>query len=601
LSLVSLCSAAYSKLLGSSTELPPEHITQEDIKNELINACTTGNLTVIQRRTEFGDERVKSLAKQNKYIILAAQNGHTDVIRFLVGLGANPKCDSEGTTPAAVASLMRILTLPDPNPTTGKTPLFIAAENGHVETVKALVSLGASPTLPDPTTGKTPLFIAAENGHVETVKTLVSLGASLIQPGPMGKTPLYIAAENGHAEVIKVLVELLVKLGMKQRINAVNFAWEGKTPLWIAAQNGHVEAVRTLLSSGANFILPDSRGITPLGIAAQNGHAKVVELLADQGASPSVPDEQGRTPLHAAAQNGHVEVINSLVRLGASLGDLDAQGQTPLHAAAQNGHVEVINSLVRLGASPNELDAQGQTPLHAAAQNGQLDSIKALVELGANLHIPDNQGISPLCAAFDRQNSSVYMGLLRLGAKPILHTSMKKHNAEYLSTYAVGQGYEEATGKTKLFRECEIASVDPTAINRIGEMLIGGNLQRANPNISDNEDIYAVMLACKAGNEELAMLLISAMNEMSPEVLKHIGVMAFSESRKTVLDGWQENYINWYFQFCDNNKPLPKIEQSGNASSFFAGSARLSSGCARLSSSLEETPAATPSHVILMR
>ena len=82
---------------------------------------------------------------------------------------------------------------------TGKTPLTVVVEKGHQETVAALVKAGADPnvalaaateagqawavtalvkagadpSLPDAQTGKTPLTVAVEKGHQETVAALL--------------------------------------------------------------------------------------------------------------------------------------------------------------------------------------------------------------------------------------------------------------------------------------------------------------------------------------------------------------------------------------------------------------------------------------------
>jgi ankyrin repeat protein len=56
--------------------------------------------------------------------------------------------------------------------------------------------------------GATPLYVAAEFGHVDVVKRLVQAGADLEAPFQTGATPLYIAAYKGHADVSKTLVKL---------------------------------------------------------------------------------------------------------------------------------------------------------------------------------------------------------------------------------------------------------------------------------------------------------------------------------------------------------------------------------------------------------
>jgi ankyrin repeat protein len=58
----------------------------------------------------------------------------------------------------------------------GATPVYVAAEKGHVEVVKALRALGVNVPLGD---GLTPVFIAAYNGQVEGVQVTLAESARI--------------------------------------------------------------------------------------------------------------------------------------------------------------------------------------------------------------------------------------------------------------------------------------------------------------------------------------------------------------------------------------------------------------------------------------
>lgn len=61
-------------------------------------------------------------------------------------------------------------------------------------------------------TGKSPLYVASENGHWQTVNLLINKGhADVNQTTHRQKTPLYPAAESGHVRVVNML------LGMPKR------------------------------------------------------------------------------------------------------------------------------------------------------------------------------------------------------------------------------------------------------------------------------------------------------------------------------------------------------------------------------------------------
>ena len=54
---------------------------------------------------------------------------------------------------------------------------------------------------------QTPLYIACQNGHVDTARLLLDNGAEVDKANENGVTPLYIACEKGHIDVARLLLE----------------------------------------------------------------------------------------------------------------------------------------------------------------------------------------------------------------------------------------------------------------------------------------------------------------------------------------------------------------------------------------------------------
>jgi hypothetical protein len=84
--------------------------------------------------------------------------------------------------------------------------LRVAARNGHVETLRALVAAGAEVDHAG-NTGFTALYAAALCGHVEAIQALLSAGADLNRAANDGCTPLAIARANNQEAAVLALVQ----------------------------------------------------------------------------------------------------------------------------------------------------------------------------------------------------------------------------------------------------------------------------------------------------------------------------------------------------------------------------------------------------------
>lgn len=123
-----------------------------------------------------------------------------------------------------------------PNPMTG---LHLAAFFGLTDFVVTLCASGYNPNVKDPYDW-TPLFFAAANGHVSTIKTLLRTDdVQADSKDADGRTPLSHAAANGHEAAVRLLLEFTV-LDLDKEDHY------GTTPLSRAAERGHDEIVKLL-------------------------------------------------------------------------------------------------------------------------------------------------------------------------------------------------------------------------------------------------------------------------------------------------------------------------------------------------------------------
>jgi ankyrin repeat protein len=194
--------------------------------------------------------------------------------------------------------------------------LYKAAARGKLDEVRRQIALRANINWTDEQ-GRTPLFVAAREGHGTVVEILVQHGATVDQAKlDTGSTPLFVAAQNGFGDI----VEFLLQHGANKEQTLTT---DGATPLMTAAEKGHDTIVEALLQHGAKVDQAATNdGATPLFVAAQEGRSTVVEVLLKYGANvDKTLTIDGTSPLLIASYFGHINVVDLLLSKGAGLHD----------------------------------------------------------------------------------------------------------------------------------------------------------------------------------------------------------------------------------------------------------------------------------------
>ena len=247
-----------------------------------------------------------------------------------------------------------------------QTALFSSAKDGKISKARVALALGANPNAEQ--MERTPLAIAAENGYVEIVKAMIDHGADVRAQSRNANAwgnPLIWAAINGHDSVVRLLfasgagedpekVKNIFLLavhnaksgqGLKpflERGVDVNMTYgtatESITPLCVAAAREHPETVRFFLQNGADMrngrynalLCSEAQDYSPPhgSYYHDDAHPKSTKVLIDRGAVVNEKDSHGRTALIYAAMHSHTEDVRALLEHGADALVRDDNGKT---------------------------------------------------------------------------------------------------------------------------------------------------------------------------------------------------------------------------------------------------------------------------------
>ena len=156
----------------------------------------------------------------------------------------------------------------------GATPLMAAANNGRLEVMQYSgwpATAGRSPSRTPAGPPRSPLYVAAQEGHVDVVRWLAGNGGSVAQPNTGGYFPLLIAAREGHLEAVQWLASNGGSVAQPNH--------GGDTPLLAAAREGHLEVVQWLAGNGGSVTQQNDNWESPKGVTFSQGHDAVAAFL----------------------------------------------------------------------------------------------------------------------------------------------------------------------------------------------------------------------------------------------------------------------------------------------------------------------------------
>jgi ankyrin repeat protein len=133
-----------------------------------------------------------------------------EMVKWLLRQGADPKMKDEENFKALMLAVRdgsagSVAELASYDREDLDAALLLASLLGKAEVIDTLTNYGASVYARMEDDGRTPLMIAAENGHKEAVNLLLEIGASRYTTDGEGRTAAQLAEEAGHTEIVALI------------------------------------------------------------------------------------------------------------------------------------------------------------------------------------------------------------------------------------------------------------------------------------------------------------------------------------------------------------------------------------------------------------
>jgi ankyrin repeat protein len=281
----------------------------------------------------------------------------------------------------------------------GLAPIHIAARQGSLESVQALIDGGADVNQRSAGDHITPIIIATLNGHFDLARYLLDRGADPNLAEDNGVTPLYAAINCYWAP--KALYPQ-PRAFEQQKLTYLDVM----SALLDKGANPNARLRKKVWYSGYDFDLSgvDEIGATPFWRAAYASDVAAMKLLVARGADPNIPSVKGAGRPRTGDEQREVEDVAKIppIPVGgpgvpavvAAAGSGYGEGfAANSHRYAPTGMLAAVKYLIEeLGADPNARDHEGNTALHNAAARGDVEMIKYLVSKGADVKAVNREG-----------------------------------------------------------------------------------------------------------------------------------------------------------------------------------------------------------------
>ena len=342
--------------------------------------------------------------------------------------------------------------------------------------------------------GKTPIYAAAKNGHVNVIKELLKLNRARVNFNSKainGYAPIHIATQKKQHKIIKLFVAIANE--DRTRINFNKTTRDGLTVVHMAAQDDFYKIMQELIKlnpSHIDFNKKTPNGVTGVWIAAARGCFKTIQVLGKlkkERIDFNQADDEGLTPVLIAIFKGHLQVIRALARLRSdrvNFNQASIEGYCPAYLTAQEGNEDIMGVLTQLDKDRINFNIPflGRTPLFIASFKGHLNIVKQLIGLGGDrvdINLPTPEGATPIFIVAQKGHFDIFKELLLAGAN---YRSVFQSTVDNLKIWAEGEGNAEIVDKLEQFlkdkKSDEVVRMTPydiaviTGHDKIAELIL---------------------------------------------------------------------------------------------------------------------------------
>jgi len=403
-----------NKRLKNNERQNEDDITENRLQSTIVKDNKELEKTInlkIQEILESEKDRVEAQAQvllfQGKCLRQAAEEGQHDIFDNLIKIK-----DIDANIPNKE----------------GQTALMLAAQYGHVDIVKRLLSKCINVEVTD-IHGYSALLHCVANNQVEVLKLLLAKSIKNInQANHVQTSALVLAANRGYHRCVQELLSY-----KETEVNCVDGS--GDSALIHAAEEGHAEVVELLLTKpNIEVNLKNGNGDVALMCASNRGHNNIVNMLLKmKDIDVNTRNNDGYTALMCAADKGNCEVAKLLLaNKMIDVNIVDENNDNAINWAVDKDHKEIVRLIFRQGhveknevnlklvkdhlrqGKPNGKDLIFEWPLITAIRDGELDIVRWILPLDKPHQINRREGdTTPLITAIRGDSREIFHLILR--------------------------------------------------------------------------------------------------------------------------------------------------------------------------------------------